>query len=189
MNQHPLGQLVSGLGDVFRASYVGMGTHRRLLPHAVAEVKSFVIRVYNIVRWVTTEMKFLFQIDALMFLAHWEVAIFFISPCPINLRYSQTIGCRSRQITTNQIGPDDHDASDWSSTMLGAQGVIARAKWQSGNMVPAIVLHIRKPVSGPMRHFAIFLICGKTWHFSFKGESVGWTSVVQHCPVSFSVLF
>ena len=50
VNQHPLGQLVSGLGDVFRASYVGMGTHRRLLPHAVAEVKSFVIRVYKIVR-------------------------------------------------------------------------------------------------------------------------------------------
>lgn len=50
LNQHPLGQLVSGLGDVFRASYVGMGTHRRLLPHAVAEVKSFVIRVYKIVR-------------------------------------------------------------------------------------------------------------------------------------------
>ena len=58
VNQHPLGQLVSGLGDVFRASYVGMGTHRRLLPHAVAEVKSFVIRVYKIVRWDTTEMKF-----------------------------------------------------------------------------------------------------------------------------------
>ncbi|XP_068688097.1 alsin-like isoform X2 [Montipora foliosa] len=48
--QHPLGQLVNGLVDVFRASYVGMGTHRRLLPHAVAEVKSFVTRVYNIVR-------------------------------------------------------------------------------------------------------------------------------------------
>ena len=48
--QHPLGQLVNCLVDVFRASYVGMGTHRRLLPHAVAEVKSFVTRVYNIVR-------------------------------------------------------------------------------------------------------------------------------------------
>ena len=48
--QHPVGQLVNGLIDVFRASYIGMGTHRRLLPHAVAEVKSFVIRVYNIIR-------------------------------------------------------------------------------------------------------------------------------------------
>lgn len=47
--QHPVGQLVNGLIDVFRASYIGMGTHRRLLPHAVAEVKSFVIRVYNII--------------------------------------------------------------------------------------------------------------------------------------------
>ena len=50
MKQHPLGQLVNGLVDVFRASFVGMGTHRSLLPHAVAEAKSFVIRVYNIVR-------------------------------------------------------------------------------------------------------------------------------------------
>ena len=50
VKQHPLGQLVNGLIDVFRASYVGMGTHRRLLAHAVAEVKSFVERVYNIVR-------------------------------------------------------------------------------------------------------------------------------------------
>ena len=50
VKQHPLGQLVNGLVDVFRASFVGMGTHRRLLPHAVAEAKSFVIRVYNIVR-------------------------------------------------------------------------------------------------------------------------------------------
>ena len=50
MKQHPLGQLVNGLGDIFRASFVGMETHRRLLPHAVAEAKSFVIRVYNIVR-------------------------------------------------------------------------------------------------------------------------------------------
>ena len=50
IKQHPLGQLVNGLVDVFRASYIGIGTHRRLLPHAVAEVKSFVIRVYNIVR-------------------------------------------------------------------------------------------------------------------------------------------
>lgn len=48
--EHPLGQLVNGLVDVFRASYVGMGTHRRLLPHAVAEAKTFVTRVYNIVR-------------------------------------------------------------------------------------------------------------------------------------------
>ena len=51
MKRHPLGRLVNRLVDVFRASYVGMGTHRRLLPHAVAETKSFVIRVYGIVRY------------------------------------------------------------------------------------------------------------------------------------------
>ena len=51
MKRHPLGRLVNRLVDVFRASYVGMGTHRRLLPHAVAETKSFVIRVYSIVRY------------------------------------------------------------------------------------------------------------------------------------------
>ena len=51
LKRHPLGQLVNRLVDVFRASYVGMGTHRRLLPHAVAETKSFVIRVYSIVRY------------------------------------------------------------------------------------------------------------------------------------------
>lgn len=54
--QHPVGQLVNGLIDVFRASYIGMGTHRRLLPHAVAEVKSFVIRVYNIIRLLFPEL-------------------------------------------------------------------------------------------------------------------------------------
>ena len=51
LKRHPLGRLVNRLVDVFRASYVGMGTHRRLLPHAVAETKSFVIRVYSIVRY------------------------------------------------------------------------------------------------------------------------------------------
>ena len=51
LKRHPLGRLVNRLVDVFRASYFGMGTHRRLLPHAVAETKSFVIRVYSIVRY------------------------------------------------------------------------------------------------------------------------------------------
>jgi len=53
MSYHPLGELVSGLVDVYRATYVGMGTHRRLLPHAVAEAKSIIHRLYNIVRWVS----------------------------------------------------------------------------------------------------------------------------------------
>ena len=39
------------LVDVYRATYVGMGAHSRLLPHAVEEVKSYISRVYNIIRW------------------------------------------------------------------------------------------------------------------------------------------
>ena len=37
--------------DVYRATYVGVGAHPRLLPHAVEEVKSYVQRFYPIVRY------------------------------------------------------------------------------------------------------------------------------------------
>lgn len=47
---HPLGKLASQIGDVYRATYVGVGAHPRLLPHAVAEVHSFVSRLYAFVR-------------------------------------------------------------------------------------------------------------------------------------------
>ncbi|XP_076313442.1 amyotrophic lateral sclerosis 2 [Tachypleus tridentatus] len=47
---HPLGHLLEGLVDVYRASYLGVGAHPRLLVHAVAEIHSFVARIYNIVR-------------------------------------------------------------------------------------------------------------------------------------------
>ncbi len=47
---HPLGKLMEGLVDVYRATYVGVGAHPRLLPHAVEEVKSYVYRVYPLVR-------------------------------------------------------------------------------------------------------------------------------------------
>ncbi|XP_065655109.1 alsin isoform X2 [Hydra vulgaris] len=47
---HPLNLLVDGLVDVYRATYVGVGAHRRLLPHAVAEAKSYVSRVFNVLR-------------------------------------------------------------------------------------------------------------------------------------------
>ena len=47
---HPLGQMVAHLVDVYRATYVGVGAHPRLLPHAVAEVHSFVSRIYVILR-------------------------------------------------------------------------------------------------------------------------------------------
>ncbi|XP_071148422.1 alsin-like isoform X3 [Mytilus edulis] len=47
---HPLGKLMDGLVDVFRAAYVGVGAHPRLLNHAVAEVNSYVKRIYLTVR-------------------------------------------------------------------------------------------------------------------------------------------
>lgn len=43
---------MEGLVDVYRATYVGVGAHPRLLTHAVEEVKSFVHRVYPRVRCV-----------------------------------------------------------------------------------------------------------------------------------------
>uniref|UniRef100_T1J5J3 Pleckstrin homology domain-containing family A member 8 n=1 Tax=Strigamia maritima TaxID=126957 RepID=T1J5J3_STRMM len=46
---HPLGKLMEGLVDVYRATYIGVGAHPRLLTHAVAEVNSFIQRVYRIV--------------------------------------------------------------------------------------------------------------------------------------------
>ena len=49
---HPLGKLMEGLVDVYRATYVGVGAHPRLLYHAVQEVMSYVKRVYRIVRSV-----------------------------------------------------------------------------------------------------------------------------------------
>ncbi|XP_056010934.1 alsin-like isoform X4 [Ostrea edulis] len=47
---HPLGKLMEGLVDVFRAAYIGVGAHPRLLDHAVNEIKSFVSRIYHCVR-------------------------------------------------------------------------------------------------------------------------------------------
>ena len=47
---HPLGRLLETLVDVYRATYVGMGAHGRLLPHAVEEIKSYIDRMYAIIR-------------------------------------------------------------------------------------------------------------------------------------------
>jgi amyotrophic lateral sclerosis 2 protein len=38
------------LVDVFRAAYIGVGAHPRLLGHAVAEVNSYVKRIYLTLR-------------------------------------------------------------------------------------------------------------------------------------------
>ena len=47
---HPLGRLVDCLTNMYRATYVGVGAHPRLLKHAVEEIKSYITRIYRIVR-------------------------------------------------------------------------------------------------------------------------------------------
>ncbi|XP_014681140.1 PREDICTED: alsin-like isoform X2 [Priapulus caudatus] len=47
---HPLGKCLESLVDVYRTAYVGVGAHSRLLYHAVKEVRSYVSRLYKIVR-------------------------------------------------------------------------------------------------------------------------------------------
>ncbi|KAK7113743.1 alsin-like isoform X2 [Littorina saxatilis] len=47
---HPLGHLMESLVDVFRAAYIGVGAHPRLLYHAVQEVNSYVRRMYQVLR-------------------------------------------------------------------------------------------------------------------------------------------
>lgn len=47
---HPLAYVLEGLVGVFRLTYCGIGVHPRLLVHAVAEVKSFCSRLYELVR-------------------------------------------------------------------------------------------------------------------------------------------
>ena len=42
--------MVQQLGDVYRGTYVGVGAHPRLLPHAIAEIHSYIKRMYNFVR-------------------------------------------------------------------------------------------------------------------------------------------
>ena len=39
-----------------------------------------------------------------------------IWPQPISLRYDLNLYDRSRQLRANQIGPEGHDAPDWSAT-------------------------------------------------------------------------
>ncbi|XP_052825972.1 alsin isoform X1 [Octopus bimaculoides] len=47
---HPIGKLIDGLVEVFRAAYIGIGAHPRLLLHAVQEIKSYVKKVYRVIR-------------------------------------------------------------------------------------------------------------------------------------------
>ncbi|KAG7502317.1 alsin-like isoform X2 [Solea senegalensis] len=49
---HPLGWLVETLVTVYRMTYVGVGSNRRLLRQAVQEVQAYLIQYYSIVRFL-----------------------------------------------------------------------------------------------------------------------------------------
>uniref|UniRef100_A0A8C5PPW7 Alsin Rho guanine nucleotide exchange factor ALS2 n=1 Tax=Leptobrachium leishanense TaxID=445787 RepID=A0A8C5PPW7_9ANUR len=51
---HQLGRLVETLVAVYRMTYVGVGANRRLLEEAVCEIKSYLKRIFQIVRYVVT---------------------------------------------------------------------------------------------------------------------------------------
>ncbi|XP_070711889.1 alsin isoform X2 [Pempheris klunzingeri] len=53
---HPLGRLVETLVAVYRMTYVGVGANRRLLPQAVNEIKSYLSRIYQIVRFLFPDL-------------------------------------------------------------------------------------------------------------------------------------
>lgn len=47
---HPLGRLLEALVAVYRMTYVGVGANRRLLLQAVQEIRSYLGRIFQIVR-------------------------------------------------------------------------------------------------------------------------------------------
>ncbi|XP_026231827.1 alsin-like isoform X2 [Anabas testudineus] len=49
---HPVGWLVETLVTVYRMTYVGVGSNRRLLRHAVQEVQAYLTHFYSIVRFL-----------------------------------------------------------------------------------------------------------------------------------------
>ncbi|XP_056144962.1 alsin-like isoform X2 [Lampris incognitus] len=49
---HPLGWLVETLVTVYRMTYVGVGSNRRLLKEAVQEIRSYLTRIFSIVRFL-----------------------------------------------------------------------------------------------------------------------------------------
>nr|XP_046238601.1 alsin isoform X2 [Scatophagus argus] len=53
---HPLGRLVEALVGVYRMTYVGVGANRRLLPQAVKEIKSYLNRIFQIVRFLFPDL-------------------------------------------------------------------------------------------------------------------------------------
>uniref|UniRef100_A0A3Q1G4H7 Alsin Rho guanine nucleotide exchange factor ALS2 b n=1 Tax=Acanthochromis polyacanthus TaxID=80966 RepID=A0A3Q1G4H7_9TELE len=53
---HPLGRLLEALVAVYRMTYVGVGANRRLLPQAVNEIKSYLSRIFQIVRFLFPDL-------------------------------------------------------------------------------------------------------------------------------------
>ncbi|XP_035501348.1 alsin isoform X1 [Scophthalmus maximus] len=53
---HPLGRLVETLVAVYRMTYVGVGANRRLLLQAVNEIKSYLNRIFQIVRFLFPDL-------------------------------------------------------------------------------------------------------------------------------------
>ncbi|KAM9486533.1 alsin [Clarias gariepinus] len=49
---HPLGWLLETLVTVYRMTYVGVGSYRRLLKQAVEEIQSYLTRIFQIVRFL-----------------------------------------------------------------------------------------------------------------------------------------
>lgn len=53
---HPLGRLVETLVAVYRMTYVGVGANRRLLQEAIKEIKSYLKRIFQLVRFLFPEL-------------------------------------------------------------------------------------------------------------------------------------
>ncbi|XP_067358125.1 alsin isoform X2 [Channa argus] len=53
---HPLGRLVETLVAVYRMTYVGVGANRRLLHQAVSEIKSYLNRIFQTVRFLFPDL-------------------------------------------------------------------------------------------------------------------------------------
>lgn len=53
---HPLGRLMETLVAVYRMTYVGVGANRRLLQEAVKEIKSYLKRIFRLVRFLFPEL-------------------------------------------------------------------------------------------------------------------------------------
>lgn len=53
---HPLGNLLETLVAVYRMTYVGVGANRRLLHQAVNEIQSYLIRIFQLVRFLFPDL-------------------------------------------------------------------------------------------------------------------------------------